>query len=115
MIRPVGARGSSVRSLVESLIEKAIRLYNKHRAPEAVAELLSIRGDEVVIRFTGSFCHTCGVDNWVEDMVYVMEDAGIKAVLEEYIEPPEPECECRIGVFRILDVKEKREKQNSME
>lgn len=100
---------------MRSLVEKAIKLYNKHRAPESVAELLSITGNKVIIRFTGSFCHTCGVDNWVEDMMYVMEDVGLRAILEEYVEPLDPECEHRIGVFRILGVKENQERQSSME
>ncbi len=100
---------------MRSLVEKAIKLYNKHRAPEAVAELLSITGNKVIIRFTGSFCRTCGVDNWVEDMVYVMEDVGLRAILEEYVEPVDPGCEHRIGVFRVLGVKGNQDRQSSVE
>ncbi len=89
--------GESIRSIVE----KAIDLYNRLRSPEAVAELMSIEDDIVKILFKGSFCFTCGIRDWVEDMVYVFEDLGAEAELIEYLEPEDPSMDIRVGVFRI--------------
>lgn len=50
-------------------LEKALVRYNELRAPEAVAELVELAGDIAVIRFTGSFCRTCGVYDYFEDLL----------------------------------------------
>jgi len=56
------------------VVRKAEELYNRYRAPEAVARVLKIDGDRVVVRFTGSFHYSCGLYDWLEDMKYVLED-----------------------------------------
>ncbi|ADI31885.1 hypothetical protein [Staphylothermus hellenicus] len=91
---------------VKKILSKAIELYNKFRAPEAKATLLEINGDKVKILFEGSFCFTCGVRDWVEDMVYVLEDLGVEAELVEYLEPDKETENIRVGVFRIKGYKE---------
>ncbi len=85
---------------VRRRIMEAIKTYNRFRSPEARAELVSIGDDKITVRFTGSFCETCGIRDWVEDLVYVLEDHGVEAELAAYIEPPGDE-DSRIGVFRI--------------
>ncbi len=91
---------------IRDYIFRALDIYNKYRFPEAHAELVSIDDGKVIIKFTGSFCHTCGVRDWVEDFKYVLEDLGIKAELVEYREPIVG-SDYRIGVFRIKGVGEK--------
>ncbi len=85
------------------LIKKAIEQYNKYRSPEAVAKLVSLKGNEVIVEFDGSFCLTCGINDWVEDFKYVLEDMGVEAELVKVIEPDDPFSEenWRIGVFKI--------------
>ncbi|ABN69160.1 hypothetical protein Smar_0047 [Staphylothermus marinus F1] len=90
---------------VKKIVSKAIDLYNKFRAPEAKAVLLEINGDKVKILFEGSFCFTCGIRDWVEDMVYVFEDLGVEAELIEYLEPDNETENIRVGVFRIKGYK----------
>ena len=90
---------------LKRFVDRAIREYNKYRSPESTARLVRIEGDIVVIRFEGSFCATCGINDWVEDMKYLMEDLGAEAELLEIIEPedavfPEEE-DWRVGVFRV--------------
>lgn len=90
---------------LKRFVDRAIEEYNRYRSPESTARLVRIDGDRVVIRFEGSFCATCGVNDWVEDMKYIMEDLGAEAELLEIIEPegavfPEEE-NWRIGVFRV--------------
>ncbi len=82
------------------VLRRAVELYNRYRAPEAVAEILEVGKDTVKVVFRGSFCETCGIRDWVEDFAYVLQDLGVDAELVEYIEPPDND-EVRIGVFRI--------------
>ncbi len=89
--------------MVFKTINQAIELYNKYRSPEATARLEKIENDRVVVRFTGSFCHTCGIRDWVEDLVYVLEDLGVEAELVEYIEPESDE-KYRVGVFKVKNI-----------
>ncbi|MCE4624417.1 MAG: hypothetical protein F7C35_00945 [Desulfurococcales archaeon] len=89
---------------LKRFVDRAISEYNRYRSPESTAKLLRIEGDKVIIRFEGPFCATCGINDWVEDMKFVMEDLGAEVVLEEIIEPDEllPDEDWRIGVFRII-------------
>ncbi len=91
---------------IEKLVELAIKRYNRYRGAESQAKLLKIMGDTVVIAFEGSFCETCGINDWVDDFRYVMEDLGGEAELVTVIEPEKPEefFEYRIGVFRVKRV-----------
>ncbi len=93
---------------LKRLVDKAIEVYNRYRAPESVARLVRIDGDTVVVRFDGSFCRTCGINDWVEDFKFVLEDLGAEAELVEVIEPEDPfsDEDWRIGVFRVRRVPE---------
>jgi hypothetical protein len=88
---------------IEKLIDLAIKRYNRYRGVESEAKLLKIMGDTVVIAFEGSFCETCGINDWVDDFRYVIEDLGGEAELVTVIEPEKPEefYDYRIGVFRV--------------
>ncbi|WFO76380.1 hypothetical protein J4526_07735 [Desulfurococcaceae archaeon MEX13E-LK6-19] len=89
---------------VRRVAEKAIEIYNRYRSPEAIAELVDFKenGEEAVVavRFSGSFCSTCGVRDWVEDYAYTLEELGYHAELVKYIEPEHGD-NYRIGVFKI--------------
>lgn len=86
---------------IDDVARRAARLYNRYRSPEALAEVIGVQGDTIMVRFKGSFCRTCGIRDWVEDYVYVLEDLGFEAELVEYIEPDNPDEEYRVGVFRL--------------
>jgi class 3 adenylate cyclase len=89
--------------LLHRFVEAAIRRYNRYRGAESRARLVKIVGDKVFVAFEGSFCATCGINDWVEDLKYVMEDLGGEAELLAIIEPENPEefYDYRIGVFRV--------------
>ena len=95
---------------LKRLIDRAVELYNRYRAPEAVARVVAFTGDRLLVEFRGSFCETCGINDWVEDFKYVLEDVGVEAELVEVVEPDDPFNveEWRIGVFRIKGVREAR-------
>ncbi|WP_448577406.1 hypothetical protein [Thermosphaera sp.] len=81
-------------------ISSSIELYNRTRSPEATARLLEL--DEkrgfFKVEFTGSFCLTCGLRDWLEDLAYILRSKGVDAVLEEYVEKDEFKI---IGSFKI--------------
>jgi len=90
------------RKLIDELIREAIQAYNRYRAPEARAEVIDIDEDgNVRVRFEGHFCVTCGVNDYIEDLKYFLEDVGVRADLQEIVEPNNPEEFWRIGVFKI--------------
>jgi hypothetical protein len=88
------------------LLELAVKRYNRYRGVESRARLLRVDNDTVIIAFEGSFCTTCGINDWVEDFKYVIEDLGGQAELVTVIEPDTPEefYDYRIGVFKITKV-----------
>ena len=55
---------------VGRILERAVEEYNRYRSPEAVARLIKLEGEEALLEFTGSFCETCGVYDWLEDFIY---------------------------------------------
>jgi len=88
---------------LEKNILKAIEIYNKYRSPEAFARLMGIKEDKIMVKFGGTFCYTCGVRDWIEDLVYILMDHGLDAKLVAYIEPPTNSDNYRIGIFKIMN------------
>lgn len=62
-------------------IKRAIRIYNRYRSPEARARLVGASEDRVDVEVAGSFCETCGIYDWLEDLVYVAQDLGFELEL----------------------------------
>ena len=56
---------------------EAIEEYNRYRAPEAKAELISFNGASFKVRFIGSFCYTCGFYDYLEDLKIILEEKGV--------------------------------------
>lgn len=83
---------------VSRLIRRAVEEYNRYRSPESIARLVRISGDKVEIIFSGSFCETCGINDWIDDFRYTLKRFNIDAVLERIEEVEEYS---RRGVFRI--------------
>jgi len=83
-------------------LERAVELYNRLHGAEAQARIISVEGNRAVVEFTGTFCHTCGVRDWLEDLAYLLVSMGYDAKLVEFIEPEgEESLYKRIGVFTI--------------
>ena len=59
---------------LKARIVEAIEVYNRYRSPEATAKLLSIDKESVKVRFTGSYCLTCGVYDYFEDLTFEFQD-----------------------------------------
>jgi hypothetical protein len=54
---------------LEEIVRKTVTLYNRYRSPEAVAKIVSVTRESVTIAFSGSFCYSCGVVEFIEDFV----------------------------------------------
>ncbi|MEB3779232.1 MAG: hypothetical protein GSR85_03265 [Desulfurococcales archaeon] len=89
----------SMQARVLSLIRESIELYNRYRSPEATAHLIRASGEEVVVAFEGTFCESCGIVDWIEDLAYVMAEYGIEAELKKVIDTDDEHV--KIGVFRV--------------
>ncbi|NPA99906.1 MAG: hypothetical protein GXO10_00865 [Crenarchaeota archaeon] len=84
-------------SLVD-VLNKIISQYNRYRSPEATARLLSIENNIVKIEFRGPFCHTCGVVDWIEDLLFEAEDFGLNMKLIKILDNG---LDKKVGVFSI--------------
>ncbi|MCE4606556.1 MAG: hypothetical protein F7B59_04395 [Desulfurococcales archaeon] len=85
-------------------IREAVKEYNKYRSPESTAIVLEMKEDTLTIEFEGSYCETCGLNDWILDFKYVLEEHGVQAEVIG-IKGDEDDIwnisERRIGVFRI--------------
>ncbi|AEH24669.1 hypothetical protein [Pyrococcus yayanosii] len=66
-----------------------IKEFNRLHGSEARAKVLEVRENEVVIEFEGSFCKTCGLHDYFEDITWEAMDLGLKIRAEEIIESEE--------------------------
>ncbi len=89
---------------LKRIARKALEDYNRIRAPEAIARLIDIKDNLLYIEFSGSYCETCGLYDWIEDFKYVLEDLGVKAEIVDVIEPEDPRDDRRIGIFRVDNI-----------
>jgi len=58
---------------LKGAVLKAIEQYNRYRSPEAIARLVKMGEDGVVVDFSGPFCSSCGVYDYFEDLIYESE------------------------------------------
>jgi len=79
-------------SELAKLVLRAVEVYNRYRSPEATAKLLKLEEDGFTIEFEGSFCQSCGVQDYFEDFVYELEglNSNVEAEIRE-IEQTSPQ------------------------
>jgi hypothetical protein len=59
---------------IKDIVSKGIKEYNSYRNPEVLAEMLTHKGDEFTLKFSGPFCHSCGVYDYFEDLIYELKE-----------------------------------------
>ena len=64
-------------------IVKAIDEFNKYRAPEAKATLISQGENSFKIEFKGSFCRTCGFYDYFDDYRILLQETGLETKIRE--------------------------------
>ncbi|MEM5790732.1 MAG: hypothetical protein QXP77_01645 [Candidatus Aenigmatarchaeota archaeon] len=60
-------------------IKKGIEEFNKLRAPETNAKLISFKNKILEVKFSGPFCLSCGVNDYFEDLKIFLEEQDVKA------------------------------------
>ncbi|HII60363.1 hypothetical protein [Pyrococcus horikoshii] len=70
-------------------LERVIKEFNRLHGSEAQAKILRFSDDEVIIEFTGSFCKTCGLYDYFEDISWDALDFGLKIKPVEILESEE--------------------------
>ncbi len=64
------------------LISSLISEYNRMRSPEAIANLVKTDDDKALIRFSGTFCESCGLVDYFEDFIIEAENVGLKITIK---------------------------------
>jgi hypothetical protein len=64
---------------LERRVKEAIRVFNKYRSPEANAKLIKFDKKKIVVDFTGTFCRTCGLYDYFDDLRIFLEEKGVKS------------------------------------
>jgi hypothetical protein len=70
---------------LRELVLKTIEIYNRYRSPEAMAKLLKLEKDGFTVEFEGSFCQSCGVQDYFEDFIYELRrlSGGVEVEIGE--------------------------------
>lgn len=81
-------------------IFSSISYYNRMRSPEATARLIEF--DEISglfkVEFSGPFCLSCGLRDWLEDLVFVLREKCVEVEFRDYEERDEFKI---VGVFKV--------------
>ncbi len=67
---------------LKDLILRAIEVYNRFRSPEAIAKLVGVKNNGFVIDFEGSFCVSCSVIEYFDDLIYEIKGINEKISVE---------------------------------
>lgn len=90
---------------LEEIINDTIEEYNRYHSPEVKAKLVKIENKKFIIEFRGTFCLTCGFYDYFDDLVYMLEDKGLKVKITSIEEIEDG----GIVEYRILDEEEEAE------
>ncbi len=74
-------------------LKKVLEEFNRLHGSEANARIVEVKDDEVIIEFEGSFCATCGLYDYFEDIKWEAMDFGLEIEPVEVIEAEEDEFE----------------------
>jgi len=70
---------------LSKFVLRTIEVYNRYRSPEATAKLLKLEKGGFTIEFEGSFCQSCGVQDYFEDFIYELRrlSSGVEVEIGE--------------------------------
>ncbi len=69
-------------NFMKNRIKRGIEEFNKLRAPEASAKLISFKNKILKVKFTGPFCFSCGVYDYFEDLKIFLEEQKVKVEIK---------------------------------
>jgi len=67
---------------LSKLVLRTVEVYNRYRSPEATAKLLKLEKNGFTIEFEGSFCQSCGVQDYFEDFIYELKSLSSAVEVE---------------------------------
>ncbi|MCD6188733.1 MAG: hypothetical protein J7J97_00840 [Thermococcus sp.] len=70
-------------------LKRAVEEFNRLHGSEAQAEIIDVKNDEVIIEFKGSFCRTCGLFDYFEDIKWEAIEFGLHVESVEILESEE--------------------------
>jgi hypothetical protein len=76
--------------MLKSKVLEAIKEFNEFRSPEATAELISINNDKIIIKMSGTYCRSCGLYDYFEDLSWKFKDylnADVKILSTRMLDP----------------------------
>lgn len=70
-------------------LENVIREFNRYHGSEAQAKIVKIEGDAVIVEFSGTFCKTCGLYDYFDDLKWEAMNFGLNLEFLEVLEGKE--------------------------
>ncbi|AIF69073.1 hypothetical protein PAP_03265 [Palaeococcus pacificus DY20341] len=70
-------------------LKKVIEEFNKYHGSEAEARIVGVSENEVLVDFKGSFCKTCGLYDYFDDLKWEAIDFGLNIEPVEVLESEE--------------------------
>ncbi len=67
---------------LEEVLRKTVQLYNRAKSPAATAKIVSVALEKVTVAYSGSFCYSCGVYDFLADFVHDFKALTDKAELK---------------------------------
>jgi len=65
--------------MLKRKVLEAIKEFNEFRSPEVTAELVSIENNRITVRMSGTYCKTCDLYDYFEDLLWKFKDfLGVK-------------------------------------
>ncbi|WP_010478454.1 hypothetical protein [Thermococcus zilligii] len=74
-------------------LEKAIKEFNKLHGREAEVKVREVKGEEVILEFEGSFCATCGLYDYFDDIKWEAMEFGLNIEPVEVLTAEEDDFE----------------------
>lgn len=71
-----------VEAVDPAILNKAIGRYNMYRSPEASVKLVETGDNWFTVEFSGTFCRSCGVRDWLEDLIYELKEIDPEVEVE---------------------------------
>lgn len=90
---PVHFRKVGLGGWIVEKLENVIKEFNRLHGSEARARIVKVDGEDVLIEFEGSFCATCGLYDYFDDIKWEALDFGLHLEPEEVVEAEEDDFE----------------------
>jgi hypothetical protein len=97
---PAREKSASPRRTTIQALRDGLRAYNQYRGEESVAKAVAMDEDTACIDFRGPFCHTCGVYDYFEDLIYELQARGVTTSIRGWTELDEETYRVRFDVTR---------------